>query len=420
MRLRRWLARCLVLVCVVGVERVVPALADEIVIGGQCDRTGPTKPVGIQLCAGILDYVKLVNKQGGVNGHTLRYIEVEHGNQLDRGIEAYERLKREGAVAVLDYGTPIVYALTPRHMADKIPGLTPGHGRADATDGKRYPYIFPMAATYWSQIGAVMQYLKDTGGARKGTKIAYLFYDNSAGREPLPVFNRICALEGYECRDFAVPERGVEMASQVLEITRRMQADWVVEHLFGNAAVSMKEFRRNGFPLNRVVSLVTGAGEEDMQIAGWDTAQGYLGLHATNVGQDFPVIQDLITMYQTEHQKVPEYVGRVNYNGGVVIAALMVEGIRLAIEQEGLPVTGEKVKRGYERIKAFTLGGLLPPLTLTPEDHEGGGWVRMHQTKGKHLVPVTGWFRGYREVVLDEVKKTSLRETEKQQGARQR
>jgi len=411
MPFRSWLVRCLVLVCVVGAGSVVSAVAEDIVIGGQCDRTGPTKPIGIQFCQGILDYVKLVNKQGGVNGHTLRYIEVEHGYKVDRGVEAYERLKRDGAVAVFDYGTPIVYALTPRHMADNIPGLTPGFGRADATDGARYPYIFPMAASYWSQIGAVMQYLKDTGGAKQGTKIAYLFYDNPSGREPLPVFHRICALEGYECREFAVPAPGVEMASQVLDITRRMRADWVVGHLFGNApAVSMKEFTKNGFPLDRVVSLVAGGGEEDMKVAGWDTAQGYLGIHAADVGRDFPVIQDLITLYQAEHQDVPEYVGWVYYNGGVVAAALMVEGIRLAIEQEGVPVTGEKVKRGYERIKAFTLGGLLPPLTLTPEDHEGGGWVRLYQTKGAQLVPVTAWFRGYREIVLDEVKKAAKAE----------
>ena len=60
------------------------------------DRTGPTKPVGIQICPGVLDYVKLVNKQGGVKGHTLRFIEVENGYKVDRGVEAYERLKREG------------------------------------------------------------------------------------------------------------------------------------------------------------------------------------------------------------------------------------------------------------------------------------------------------------------------------------
>jgi branched-chain amino acid transport system substrate-binding protein len=411
MQFHRWLSGVIALACVVGVVGVLPALADHtIVIGGQCDRTGPTKNVGTQICPGLLDYVKLVNKKGGVLGHTVNYIEVEHAYKVDRGVEAYERIKREGGVTTFDYGTPIVYALTPRHMEDKIPGLTPGFGRADATDGERFPYIFPMAATYWSQAGAAMQFLKDQG-AKKGSKIAYIFYDNPAGREPLPIVHRICEMEGYECREFAVPPPGVEMASQVLDIVRRMRADWVVAHLFGKSpSISIREFKKNGFPLNKVVSLVWGAGEEDMIAAGWDNAQGYLGMQFAGVGKDFPVIQEILKMYQEEKLEVPEFIGSVYYNRGVFNAALVIEGVRLAIEKFGLPVTGEKVKLAYEQIKDFTLGGFLPPLSVTVNDHEGGGWVRLYQTKGEQLVPHTEWFRGYRNVVLDEVKKAATQQ----------
>src|SRR2546426_1119453 len=45
MGLRSWWVRWLVLACVVGGRGAVPAGADELVIGGQCDRTGPTKAV---------------------------------------------------------------------------------------------------------------------------------------------------------------------------------------------------------------------------------------------------------------------------------------------------------------------------------------------------------------------------------------
>jgi len=81
-----------------------------------------------------------------------------------------------------------------------------------------------MAASYWSQNRCGDAVSQGQGDAKKGTKIAYLFYDNPAGREPLPIFNRICAMESYECRDFAVPARVSKMASQVLDITRRMRA----------------------------------------------------------------------------------------------------------------------------------------------------------------------------------------------------
>ena len=384
------------------------ASAAEIVVGGQCDRTGPTKLIGEQLCPGVLDYVKLTNKKGGVKGNTLRYMEVEHGYQADRGVEAYERIKREGGVAILDYGTPIVYALTPRHLQDKIPGITPGFGRADATDGRVWPYIFPLAATYWSQMGGAMQYVKQNGG-KKGSKVAFLFFDNPAGREPIKIFDRICEMEGYTCRTLAVPSPGIEMAAQVLDITRRMKADWVVTHLFGRSpSVSIKEFKKNGFPLDRVISFVWGSGEADMVAAGWDQAQGYLGLQFASVGRNFPVMQEIVKLYRDEGKAVPDYVGGVYYNRGVLIAALMTEAIRLAIEHEGgLPLTGEKVKKGYERIKDFSLGGFLPPLTVTEADHEGGGWVQIYHTKGTELVVKTDWFRGYREVVQDEVRKAA-------------
>jgi branched-chain amino acid transport system substrate-binding protein len=407
MRIRGWCASVLVAALVVGLTASLPAASadDEIILGGMCDRTGPTKTTSTHLCAGVLDYFSLVNKKGGVDGHRVHYIEVEYAYKVDRGVEAYERLRRDGAVAMLDLGTPLVYALTPRHLEDRIPALTPGFGRADATDGRKFPYIFPMAATYWSQMAAAMQYLKDQG-TKQGSKVAYIFYDNPAGREPLGVFERICQLEGYTCRIFAVPPPGVEMTSQIVDITRRMHADWVVSHLFGKApSVSIREFRKNGFRLDHVLSLVWGAGESDMVSAGWDTAQGYLGLHFAGVGRNFPVIQEIMKrLYQDEGKEVPENLGQAYYNRGVLMAAIMVEGARRAIELYGWPVTGEKVKNAWEHISDFTLGGLLPPMTVVPSDHEGGGWVQVYQTKGENLVPHTDWFRGYRDIVLDEVK----------------
>ena len=39
-------------------------------------------------------------------------------------------------MAVFDNGVPTMYALTPRHMADKIPGITTGTGRTDSIDGE--------------------------------------------------------------------------------------------------------------------------------------------------------------------------------------------------------------------------------------------------------------------------------------------
>jgi branched-chain amino acid transport system substrate-binding protein len=106
-------------------------------------------------------------------------------------------------------------------------------------------------------------------------------------------------------------------------------------------------------------------------------------------------------------------VGSVYYNRGVLNAAILVEAVRQAIKQYGMPLSGEKVKNGMEKIKDFSLEGFLPPLTFVPQDHEGGGWVRIYQTKGEGMVPYTDWFRGYREVVLSQVKEAVEKEKNK-------
>ena len=55
-------------------------------------------------------------------------------------------------------------------------------------------------------------------------------------------------------------------------------------------------------------------------------------------------------------------------------------------------------------IMATRLG---PSLTVTSQDHEGGGYLRVYQVKGNEWVPVSGWIRGYREEVMALVRKAN-------------
>ena len=52
----------------------------------------------------------------------------------------------------------------------------------------------------------------------------------------------------------------------------------------------------------------------------------------------------------------------------------------------GAKPTGEDVKHGFEQIHDFTLGGIVSPVKITAEDHEGGGFVQVWQVEGGKLV----------------------------------
>jgi branched-chain amino acid transport system substrate-binding protein len=379
----------------------------EVVFGFQCDRTGPTATVGTVLCPGYHDYIDLINSKGGVEGYKIKVIEVDNEYKVPPAIEAHERFKKEGAVLEGLYGTPQTAALNKKLEEDKILGTSPGFGTASAADGKKYPYTFPIAASYWSQAGAAVAFVKEKLGDLKGKKIAYLFYDNPAGKEPLPILEDLAKQEGFELRTFAVPAPGVEMGAQVLDITGRYKPDFVITHLFGRApSVSIKELKGKGYPLSKVVAFVWGSAEADIIAAGgMPLAEGYNTIQFAGVGKDFPVLKDIEAMYKAQGKSPPkEMDSTVYYNRGVLNAAVHVEALRNAIKAKGgaMP-TSEDVKKGMEAIKGVTLGGLMPPLEITPTDHEGGGWCQIWTVKGGKLVKVKDWFQGYRPVITKQI-----------------
>jgi branched-chain amino acid transport system substrate-binding protein len=380
-----------------------------LLIGDQCDRTGPTQIVGTVLCPAMQDYYKLVNSKGGIDGWMIKGDEIDNAYKVPEGIEAYERQKQMGALLMTFYGTPQVVALNQRLEQDHIPTTSPGFGISAAGDGKRFPYLFPIAATYWSQSAAAVQFAKDKlEGNLKGKKIAYVYYDNPAGKEPMPILEALQKQEGFELRTFAVPPPGVELGAQILDVTQRFHPDFVIAHLFGRSpSVLIKGLKGAGFPLSKVVGLVWASAEADILAAGgWPTAEGYNTIQFAGAGDDYPVRQEIKAMYKKEGKEPPkEMENTVVYNRGLLQAAVQIQALTNALKiSSGKLPTHEQVKEGMEQIKDFTLGGLVPPLQVTATDHEGGGWVRIFTVKGGKFAAATDWIHPYREVVENALK----------------
>ena len=387
------------------------ALAQEktLMIGVQCDRTGATQIVGTVLCPAMQDYYRLVNSKGGIDGYKINAPEIDNGYKVPDSVEAYQRQKQEGAILMTLYGTPQTVALNQRLEEDHIPTTSPGFGISAAADGTRYPYLFPIAATYWSQGAAAIKFAKDKlGGDLHGKKIAYVYYDNPAGKEPIAIIEALQKTEGFDLRTFAVPPPGVEMGAQALDITQRYKPDFIIDHLFGRSpSVSIKEYKRLGYPLSKVIGLVWASAEPDILAAGgWGIAEGYHTIQFAGAGDDYPVRQEIKAMYKKDGKDPPkEMDDTVVYNRGLLQAAVHVEALKNALKiTGGKAPTGEDVKKGFEAIRDVNLGGLVPPFQITSTDHEGGGWVQIFQAKGGKFVKETEWMQAYRDVVQAAVK----------------
>ncbi len=114
-------------------------------------RTGPYAPNGTPWANGYVDYLKLVNARGGINGVKMSFEECETGYDTARSVECYERLKAKhgGGTVVQPLSTGATFAIAEKAPLDKIPLLTLGYGRSESADGMVFKWNFPIAGTYW-------------------------------------------------------------------------------------------------------------------------------------------------------------------------------------------------------------------------------------------------------------------------------
>src|SRR5258708_9786542 len=98
------------------------------------------------------------------------------------------------------------------------------------------------------------------------------------------------------------------MGAQVLDITQRYRPDFVIDHLFGRSpSVAIKEFKRAGFPLSKVMGLVWASTEADILASGsWAVAEGYHTMSFAGVGDDYPVRQESKTMDKAQGKDAPK------------------------------------------------------------------------------------------------------------------
>ncbi len=184
MRLYRTvLAVAAVAIAVFGLGAGMAAAQSEQFIPRLVYRTGPYAPNGIPFADGYADYLDMIDaRDGGVGGIKIIYEECETGYNNDKGVECYERLKTQaptGASLVDPLSTGITYALIERATADKIPVISMGYGRADASYGAVFPYVFTLPATYWEQADAMINYVGDQEGGLdklKGKKIGLVYH----------------------------------------------------------------------------------------------------------------------------------------------------------------------------------------------------------------------------------------------------
>lgn len=403
----------------------VPAVAADQFIPLPAIRTGPIAPIGTGIFGGFIDYMTLLNQRdGGINGVKLVWEECETEYKLDRGVECYERFKTKGGATVLSsYHTGVTYALTERAKADKFPLVAVGSGRTDSSDGRVFPYVFPLVSNYLSEHVAIVNYLAQREGGfdkLKDKKIAHVYLGIAASKESIPLMDKQAKQYGFEIHNIELALPGAEQQAQWLQV-RQIRPDWVILRTAGVAGpAALKTAQKVGYPLDRIVGWWWAGAEEDVVGVG-EGAKGYISTTLGPSETTFPLIQEIIKQFYSGGKKGgmedPKRVGSSYYNRGIVHAIIVTEAIRVAQGKFGKkPLNGEQIQWGLEhvtldnaRLRELGALGLAQPMKLSCENHEGGGAVKFQQWDGKKWVVISDWIPSDPAVVRPIIEEQSLK-----------
>lgn len=174
-----------------------------------------------------------------------------------------------------------------RAVSDKIPLVTLAYGRTESTDGRVFPYMFPVMLTFYSEASALVNYIAQREGGfdkLKGKKIATVYHDSAYGRETQEPLALLAAKYGFENIQIPVADPGNEQSAQWRQV-REQKPDWVFLRTWGvSTPVAIKTAARFGIPADHIIGDVWASSEEDVIPAG-NAAKGYLALTPIRPGR---------------------------------------------------------------------------------------------------------------------------------------
>jgi branched-chain amino acid transport system substrate-binding protein len=388
-------------------------------------RTGAYAPNGVPLANGFVDYLKLTNARGGINGVKILFEECETAYDTARSVECYERLKGKhgGATMVQSLSTGATFALTEKVPADKIPLITAGYGRSESQDGLVFKWNFPIAGTYWVGADVLVQTIaKKEGGLDKlkGKKVTLVYHDSPYGKEPIPLLQERAAMHGFSLQLLPVTAPGVDQKATWLQV-RQAKPDYVLLWGYGVMnSTALKEAQATGYPREKMYGGWWSGAEPDVKDVG-DGAKGYNAVTMQHGAEpNSAVVKEILEKVHGKGQGSgpKDEVGQVMYMRGAVSAMIAVEGVRRAQERygKGKWVSGEQARWGYEnltldqkKLDALGFAGVMRPIATTCADHMGSNWARVHTWDGKKWNFSSDWMQADEQILKPLVKATAAK-----------
>ncbi|MBX9451824.1 MAG: ABC transporter substrate-binding protein [Mesorhizobium sp.] len=364
-----------------------PAFAqdkEDIVIGGSIPLTGVFAFAGVAIEAGIQDYLKILNEQGGIDGRQVRLAYEDTGYQVDQSVAVFNKLTSQNDNMHLYYGDSTAFARTinPELIRRNAMIMAGASFASEINDPENFPYQFIAGPDYSEMFSILLEYIaKEKPGAR----IVTVNSDSEFGRDPIESTRARAAELGLEIvEEIITPPGAVDVSTEVLKL-RRARPDYTLFH--GYILAPLPEFMTQAKQLGLETKFMGTFWSMDSSI--WadvgEVADGFMGVMPYRYYYD----EEDAPMLDRIREMRPEYQA-TGYMQGFLTAMLMTEAAKRTLEA-GNELTAENLKASLNTIEDFDTGGIIGVPISVPGNTVPVGRIYQYDAADKRMEPVSDW-----------------------------
>ncbi len=384
--------KVLVLACLALALVAAPAAAEtrgvtdkEITLGIVLVKTGPVAALGIPQGNGMIDYMKYINEQGGINGRKIKVIWEDDGFQAPKSVAAVKKLiTRDKVLTIMTTGGTNQTIANMRNIKRyKITNIP--NGLSLEFFEPFNPYIFAMGAVYEWQYQVIMDYIK-YDLKMKDPKIGVVYTRKEYGKKGLEAVKKRAAKYNIPVvAELVMPTGSPDASSQVLALRKAGANIAITCDVLPSVIPFLKTAEKyNYWPK---VFGFNWATDDLLVKACGPAAKNYIGAGFAGAwSSDSPGIK-LVRKIAAKYNRKPKLTSL--YVGGVGISMLFCE----AIKRAGKDLNPDTLKAALETLRDFDTGGIFPPVTWTDKSHAPSKKVKLFKADvaGKRLAPISGW-----------------------------
>jgi len=367
-------------------------------IGAAINLTGPASTFGQYHAKGFQDYLTYVNEvKGGVAGRRIDWILVDTAYKVPEALAAVRKFATQENVDMMaTWSTGEGLAAKPILQRYGIPTINFSTGWEILEPPVDYIYL-PFGS-YKLDCYAIFDYIKAVHQGKEPARVGLLTYNNAYGRsihKPSREYAEKIGIDIVAVEEF--PAKTVDLTTELLRL-KKSGADYVVLQMLPAAIITTLKSADRIEYRPQFLGTWTSTDPDFFRMG-----QGLLG---DRLVIQFPgglpsdgtpgikVFEELVKRYKT----IESF--DASYWEGVAVAMIMERAVQRAAERSG-KVTRETINEALESFRGESMGGLVPDVSYSKDNHEGSfkaRIVRVHEDG--RFVPLSNFFTPGKEPIV--------------------